>query len=156
MAFAKRQKNIRQNISCSVLLTQHTLSIDKLRFGVLLIFVLLTQTLDASLIFCSSSIQCKEENAESHDEKATTSLEQPQNSNHSDKVSDTQATETNNSSQINDNEEEDSNSDEAEDLDEKPDPYSFSDEDENANNSTLGDDGEESIKAEEIDPAGVR
>ena len=104
----------------------------------------------------TSSIQCKEENAESHDEKATTSLEQPQNSNHSDKVSDTQATETNNSSQINDNEEEDSNSDEAEDLDEKPDPYSFSDEDENANNSTLGDDGEESIKAEEIDPAGVR
>ena len=149
MAFAKRQKNIRQNISCSVLLTQHTLSIDKLRFGVLLIFVLLTQTLDASLIFCSSSIQCKEENAESHDEH--------QNSNDSKKVSDTQA-ETNNSSQINDNNdnEEDSNSD---DLDEdKPDPYSFeSDEDENANNSTLGDDGEESIKAEEIeDPAGVR
>ena len=146
MAFAKRQKNIRQNISCSVLLTQHTLSIDKLRFGVLLIFVLLTQTLDASLIFCSSSIQCKEENAESHDEH--------QNSNDSKKVSDTQA-ETNSSSQINDNEE-DSNSD---DLDEdKPDPYSFeSDEDENANNSTLGDDGEESIKAEEIeDPAGVR
>lgn len=149
MAFAKRQKNIRQNISCSVLLTQHTLSIDKLRFGVLLIFVLLTQTLDASLIFCSSSIQCKEENAESHDEH--------QNSNDSKKVSDTQA-ETNSSSQINDNNdnEEDSNSD---DLDEdKPDPYSFeSDEDENANNSTLGDDGEESIKAEEIeDPAGVR
>ena len=149
MAFAKRQKNIRQNISCSVLLTQHTLSIDKLRFGVLLIFVLLTQTLDASIIFCSSSIQCKEENAESHDEH--------QNSNDSKKVSDTQA-ETNNSSQINDNNdnEEDSNSD---DLDEdKPDPYSFeSDEDENANNSTLGDDGEESIKAEEIeDPAGVR
>ena len=149
MAFAKRQKNIRQNISCSVLFTQLTLSIDKLRFGVLLIFVLLTQTLDASLIFCSSSIQCKEENAESHDEH--------QNSNDSKKVSDTQA-ETNNSSQINDNNdnEEDSNSD---DLDEdKPDPYSFeSDEDENANNSTLGDDGEESIKAEEIeDPAGVR
>ena len=149
MAFAKRQKNIRQNISCSVLLTQNTLSIDKLRFGVLLIFVLLTQTLDASLIFCSSSIQCKEENAESHDEH--------QNSNDSKKVSDTQA-ETNSSSQINDNNdnEEDSNSD---DLDEdKPDPYSFeSDEDENANNSTLGDDGEESIKAEEIeDPAGVR
>lgn len=129
--------------------TQLTLSIDKLRFGVLLIFVLLTQTLDASLIFCSSSIQCKEENAESHDEH--------QNSNDSKKVSDTQA-ETNSSSQINDNNdnEEDSNSD---DLDEdKPDPYSFeSDEDENANNSTLGDDGEESIKAEEIeDPAGVR
>ena len=149
MAFAKRQKNIRQNISCSVLLTQHTLSIDILRFGVLLIFVLATQTFDASLIFCSSSIQCKEENAESHDEH--------QNSNDSKKVSDTQA-ETNNSSQINDNNdnEEDSNSD---DLDEdKPDPYSFeSDEDENANNSTLGDDGEESIKAEEIeDPAGVR
>ena len=149
MAFAKRQKNIRQNISCSVLLTQHTLSVDKLRFGVLLIFVLTTQTLDASLIFCSSSIQCKEENAESHDEH--------QNSNDSKKVSDTQA-ETNSSSQINDNNdnEEDSNSD---DLDEdKPDPYSFeSDEDENANNSTLGDDGEESIKAEEIeDPAGVR
>ena len=149
MAFAKRQKNIRQNISCSVLLTQHTLSIDKLRFGVLLIFVLATQTFDASLIFCSSSIQCKEENAESHDEH--------QNSNDSKKVSDTQA-ETNSSSQINDNNdnEEDSNSD---DLDEdKPDPYSFeSDEDENANNSTLGDDGEESIKAEEIeDPAGVR
>lgn len=149
MAFAKRQKNIRQNISCSVLFTQLTLSIDKLRFGVLLIFVLLTQTLDASLIFCSSSIQCKEENAESHDEH--------QNSNDSKKVSDTQA-ETNSSSQINDNNdnEEDSNSD---DLDEdKPDPYSFeSDEDENANNSTLGDDGEESIKAEEIeDPAGVR
>ena len=129
--------------------TQLTLSIDKLRFGVLLIFVLLTQTLDASPIFCSSSIQCKEENAESHDEH--------QNSNDSKKVSDTQA-ETNSSSQINDNNdnEEDSNSD---DLDEdKPDPYSFeSDEDENANNSTLGDDGEESIKAEEIeDPAGVR
>ena len=101
--------------------------------------------------FFSSIQQCKDENAESH--PASTE----QNSN---EVDDTQQnTEINSSSQINDDEEDEANSNET-----KPDPYSFSEDDnnssdeelENANNSTL--DGEESIKASasEEDPAGVR
>lgn len=150
MAFAKRQKNIRQNISWTLCLRSLRFQLTVCVLAYFWLLFWLRKLERSSLIFCSSSsIQCKEENAESHDEH--------QNSNDSKKVSDTQA-ETNSSSQINDNNdnEEDSNSD---DLDEdKPDPYSFeSDEDENANNSTLGDDGDESIKAEEIeDPAGVR